>query len=128
MKVAVKVTDCRNVDGFGVEASVTNPAVLPLAYLFTTWLSTFVVPDVKLASPEYCAVTGCVPTDRVEVVSVAVVPTIGEVPRDLVPSKNWNVPVAPAGAVAVNVTDCRNVDGFGVDASVNPFAVAGFTT
>jgi hypothetical protein len=45
------------------------------------------------------------------------------VPRTVAPSRNVTVPVAPAGAVAVNVTDSPTVDGLADEASVISGAV-----
>ena len=52
----------------------------------------------------YCEVMLCDPTERLEVVRVAVVPEITTVPMLFVPSKKLIVPVLPAGTVVVNVT------------------------
>ena len=58
------------------------------------------------------------PTESAAVENNAVPPLTGAVPRELAPSKNCTVPVAAAGdTVAVNVTDCPDVDGFTDDAS-----------
>jgi len=49
----------------------------------------------------------------------AVPPLSGTVPREVPPSKNCTVPVDAAGdTVAVKVTTCPDVDGFGDDVSV----------
>ncbi len=45
------------------------------------------------------------------------VPLIVPVPRLAAPSKNSTDPVAPAGTVAVRVTEAPKVEGFGVEFS-----------
>jgi hypothetical protein len=58
------------------------------------------------------------PTGSAAVENNAVPPLTGAMPIELAPSKNCTVPVAAAGdTVAVNVTDCPDVDGFADDAS-----------
>ena len=59
----------------------------------------------------------CVPTVSVDVVSDALPPLRATVPRELAPSKNWTVPVAPEDGVtvAVTVTCCPNAEGFSDD-------------
>ena len=53
------------------------------------------------------------PTDSADVERDAVPALTVAVPSELAPSKNSTLPVAAAGAtVAVNVTDCPDVDGF----------------
>ena len=59
------------------------------------------------------------PTDSADVERDAVPAFTVPVPSELAPSKNSTLPVAAAGeTVAVNVTDCPDVDGFTDDASV----------
>ena len=48
----------------------------------------------------------CDPTDRVDVVKVAVVPLITPLPILVPPSKKLMMPVLVNGKVAVKVTDC----------------------
>ncbi len=64
--VAVKVTDCPKLDGFGNELTVVvDPARLTTCPPDNVpWLV------VKLASPLYCAVIVCVPAASVEVTKV----------------------------------------------------------
>jgi hypothetical protein len=65
--------------------------------------------DVKLLSPEYTAVIELLATGRVVVSRVATPLVSVSVPSDVVPLKNWTVPVGvpvPVGAtVAVKATD-----------------------
>ena len=49
----------------------------------------------------------CEPTERLEVVNVAVVPDITPLPILVEPSKKTIVPVFPVGTVPVKVTDCK---------------------
>jgi hypothetical protein len=49
------------------------------------------------------------------VVIVAVVPVILEAPSGVVPSMNNTVPDLPAISEAVNVTDCKYVEGLSED-------------
>jgi hypothetical protein len=72
----------------------------------------------KLESPEYAAVIEWDPTASADVVSCAVPPLSATVPTDVAPSKNCAVPVAADGVtVAVKVTLCPYVEGFGEDAN-----------
>jgi len=72
-----------------------------------------------LASPLYTAVMEWAPTARLESVSEAEPPAMVAVPREVVPSRNCTVPVAADGdTLAVNVTDCPNVDGLALEVSV----------
>jgi hypothetical protein len=78
----------------------------------------------KFVSPLYVAVMLLVPTASVEVVNVATPPVRAGLPIFVVPSKKVTVPVGvplpnPVGkvTVAVKVTDCPGLDGFGEDAS-----------
>jgi hypothetical protein len=113
--VAVKVTDCPNVDGLTDETTAVEvPA------LFTVWVNTGDVLPLKLALPEYCAVIECAPTDSVEIaaeVALPELPFVVTVPSDVAPSKKVTVPcgrVLPIWPVivAVNVTDWPKTDGF----------------
>ena len=54
---------------------------------------------------------GCDPTIKVLVVRVVRPPLKVPVPRTVTPSRNVIVPVAPAGAVAVKVTDWLTIEG-----------------
>ena len=58
------------------------------------------------------------PIGSVEVATVAVPPLNAEVPRIVLPLVKVTVPVAPAGTLAVKVTDCPVVDGFNEDVKV----------
>jgi hypothetical protein len=112
--VAVNVTDWPNVDGFGALAS----AVLELAG-FTVWLCAGDVLPVKLASPEYTAVSEWTPAFRLLVLSTALPDETGLVPSDVAPSKNSTEPPGPPApgetteTVAVSAMLAPNVDGFG---------------
>jgi hypothetical protein len=48
----------------------------------------------------------CDPTERLDVVNVAVVPVITPLPILVAPSTKLMTPVLVKGRVAVNVTDC----------------------
>ena len=52
------------------------------------------------------------PTDRLDVVNVAVVPTMTLLPILVAPSKKLTDAVLVTGIVAVKVTDCLYVEGF----------------
>jgi hypothetical protein len=74
--------------------------------LFTVCVNVEEVLALSLLSPPYAAVMGCEPTDRVEMVNVAVPPLSVPVPIDVPLSLNVTVPVAVLGVtVAVNFTD-----------------------
>jgi hypothetical protein len=117
--VAVKVTDSLVTTGFALATSVV--VVLPL---FTTWPPESVpVLVVKFVSPEYTAVTTCVPAVSVAVLPELAVPALnvtGE-PKLLPSIVNCTVPVgvpapgAAADTVAVKLTDCPYADGFRLD-------------
>jgi hypothetical protein len=68
--VAVNVTDCAYVDGFGVEVT----AVVVLARLMTWPPANVPEPPRLFESPEYVAVTVYVPTASVEVLMEVAVP------------------------------------------------------
>src|SRR5260370_15311637 len=55
---------------------------------------------------------GSVPAGSEDVVAVAAPPVSVDVPKVVVPLVNVTVPVAPAGSVAVNVTEWPGVGGF----------------
>jgi hypothetical protein len=115
--VAVNVTDCPNVDGFSAEVSA-----VAVAALLTTCETALDVLILKFESPPYSAVMECVPAVRADVLSAATpLPFRTPVPSVAAPSLNVTVPVGvpPVDVtVAVNVTDCPNVDAFGADVSV----------
>ena len=77
---------------------------------------------VKLASPLYFAVIECDPADKLANESCAALLETVAVPKDVVPSRNVTVPVAPppnAGCiVAERTTDCPNTAGFALDDTV----------
>jgi len=104
---AVIVTEPPKVLGFGDVVTVTVGVAL-----LTTWTTTFDVSEL------YCAVMLCEPAARAEVVNVATPPEIAPAPMLVAPSKNVMVPVLVGSAVAVKVTDCPKVEGFGDELSV----------
>ena len=69
--------------------------------LFTTWTRTAELVEL------YCAVILCEPTERLDVVNVAVVPDMTPLPMLVEPSKKTIVPVFPVGTVPVKATDCK---------------------
>ena len=75
----------------------------------------------KSGNPAYTAAIVCEPTDSDEVVSVACPdPSVVPVPNVVAPSLNVTVPVgipAPEVTVAVKVTLCPLVEGFGDEVS-----------
>ena len=108
--VAVNVTDCPKIDGFG--APLTVVVVFPL---FTVWVCNGDVLVVKFRSPLYTAVMTCgLPdVDKVEVVNVACPEAFKTAdPIAVAPSMNVTLPVGtpPSGGtaltVAVKVTGC----------------------
>ncbi len=102
------------VDGFAELASI-----VVLVNELTTCDSADDVLPACVPSPEYVAVTLCVPTVSVDVVSAAwLEPLSVPVPRSVAPSKKSTVPVAVGETVAVNVTVKPLVDGFAELASV----------
>ena len=68
--------------------------------MLTTWTSTFEVSEFN------CAVILCDPTDKADVVKVAVVPASTPLPILVAPSKKLTIPLLVIGVVAVKVTDC----------------------
>ena len=112
--VAVSATLVPNEDGFGALLS----AVAVLAW-FTVWLCAEDVLPLKLASPEYTAVSEWPPTASAEVLIEAELPLTGELPSDVAPSKNSTVPPGvpePGGitdTVAERLTLSPTTDGFG---------------
>jgi predicted small secreted protein len=117
--LAVKVTDCPTFDGFSDEVK----AVVVVA-LLTTWLTAFDVLPGKFESPPYTALIASVPAGSVEVLKLAEPPLNAPVPSTVVPFMNETVSPSGGGAprlevtVAVKVTACPYVDGFGEDVSV----------
>ena len=106
LTVAVKVTDCPNVDGLSPLVS----KVLVDA-LSTVWVIAELVLPLKLPSPLYWTVMEWAPVERLEVVSVATPAVMVPLPRLVDPSKKLNVPLGlptPGATVlieAVKVTD-----------------------
>src|SRR5271165_1702954 len=79
----------------------------------------------KLAFPVYSASRKCDPMPNDEVVNVAFPALNGEVPNVVDPSKKITLPVGVPPAevtVAVNVTGCGAIDGFGEAVSLVPVA------
>jgi hypothetical protein len=101
---AVRVTFCPTTGEIGktVTVVVLNACV-------TGTVTAGAMLDVKLLSPEYTAVIELLATGRVDVSRVATPLVSVSVPSDVVPLKNWTVPVGvpvPVGAtVAVKATD-----------------------
>jgi len=89
----------------------------------TVWVNGADVLELKFVSPMYLAVIGWLPTERLDVVNVAIPPLpSGEVPNVTLPSRKVTVPVGvpdPTGVtVAVNVTAWPDLDGFSEEAIV----------
>jgi len=116
--VAVKVTVCPRLAGFGDPVSV----IVVLAWL-TVCVTAFEVLPERFESPPYTAVTESLPTARVEIDKLAEPPLNTPVPNTVVPFMN-EIPSPLGGApireltVAVKLTACPYPDGFGEDASV----------
>src|SRR3989441_2175860 len=128
--VALRVTACPVVEGFGVEVRVV--VVAAAAGAFTTWVTTAEVLAANVALPPYAAVSGWLPAASVEVESDALPLTSGAVPSTVAPSRNVTVPVGTPAAevtVAFRVTACPVVEGFGVEVRLVVVAAAagGFT-
>ena len=123
--VALKATAWPYVEGFGEEISATA-----LAAGFTTWLRIEEALPAKLAFPLYTAVMAFVPGVSVVVVILAEPPVRVTVPSAAVPFLNVTVPAGvpeEEETVAVKVTACPYVEGFGEDISATALA-AWFTT
>src|SRR5881397_1007664 len=124
--VALSVTACPVVDGFGVEVRVV--VVAAAAGAFTTWFTVAEVLAANVALPPYAAVSGCVPTASVEMESEALPLTSVAVPSTVAPSRNVTVPVGTPAAevtVALSVTACPVVEGFGVEVKLVVVDAAG---
>ena len=108
--VAVKVTDCPNVEGLALEVSAVVEATTP-----TAWDSES--DEVALtASPEYVASMGWLPTTSELVVRVATPAASGTVPSGEPSSVKVTEPMGEMPVtVAVKVTDCPNVDGLALE-------------
>jgi hypothetical protein len=104
--VAVNVTGCAVLDGFGLDVRVV---VVPA--LFTVCVKTADVLALKLLFPPYWAVIECDPTERLVIEKVATPFAFRLVePSGVIPSRNVTVPAgfavpAEALTVAVKVTD-----------------------
>ena len=123
--VAVKVTACPLLEGFGEEAS----AVVVDAF-FTVCAKALDVLAAKFADPLYTAFIEWAPAASAEVVSVAVPPLSATVPNGEAPSSKVTIPVgvpAPDVTLEVIVTDCPKVDGF-LDEATEVAVGAGLTT
>ena len=126
--VAVRVTDCPNMEGFSEDVNVAVELALP-----TVWLTAAEVLLAKFASPPYTAVIESVPSGSDVVVRLATPPVNVAVPSEVVPLKNATL--SPSGGappldvtVAVNITGSAYMDGLGVGAGVSVvvvFVVAG---
>jgi hypothetical protein len=117
LTVAVKVTDCPDLDGFSDDVS----AVVVVA-VATLWVNSPDVLPAKFASPLYFAANTLAPASRVEGEKLAVPLLSAAVPKDttkLVSGtqyQNVTVPVAVPPycpvTLAVSVTGCPKMDGF----------------
>src|SRR5438045_3380855 len=85
----LNVTDCPNIAGFRLDATVAV-AVAPLMICVT---GTDVLAE-KLPSPLYFAVMECDPADRLASESCAELLETVAAPKDVAPSRNVTVPVA----------------------------------
>jgi hypothetical protein len=124
--VALRLTACPVVEGFGVEVRVVVVAAAPGA--FTAWVTTAEVLGRNVALPPYSAVSGRVPTASVETDIEALPLTSVAAPSTVEPSRNVTVPVGtPVAAVtvALRVTACPVVEGFGVEVRVVVVVFAG---
>ena len=116
---AVNVTDCPKTEGFALEVTAVD-----VSALFTTWLKIDDVLMLKFVSPLNTAVIECGPTDKDDVLSIAVPPLNVAVPNVVAPSLKVTVPVgepapgATTETAAVNVINCPKTDGFALDATV----------
>jgi len=79
-------------------------------------------------SPDVVAVMGFVPTGKLGTVIVAVPPTMGAVPIELLPFEKVTVPVTPGGTVSVIVTGVFGAGLFGVATGGGITGVALLTT
>ena len=116
LTVAVKVTDCPNVEGFKLE----NSAVV-VGTPFTVCTSTLEVLAKWVASPLYTPVMLCSPAFSFDVAKdVCPDPLSVPVPMVAVPSLNATLPVAvldPPVTVAPNVTESPKLEGFLLEVS-----------
>jgi hypothetical protein len=117
--VADKLTVWPRLDGLGEAVTV----VVVLAWLTVAGVAAEVLAP-KVVSPEYCAVIESEPVGNAVVVIVADPLLRVAVPSEVVPLKNWTVPVGvptpevPDVTLAVRVTDWPVTDGLGVTVTV----------
>jgi hypothetical protein len=115
--VAVKVTLCPKTGALGENVSVVVVIAFP-----TVTVVTGEVLDVNVESPEYWAVIELAPIARAVGGSEATPSVSVAVPSEVVPLKNWTVPVGVpeviAATVAVSVTSCPNTGALGVKETV----------
>jgi hypothetical protein len=130
--VAANVTDCPNVDGFGDDVTEVEVALPPVDC--TTCGAALSLPLLfcQPVAPVNEAVIVWLPTARVVVLNAACpLPFTATFEASVVaPSVKVTVPVgmpAPDVTVAVNVTDCPNVDGLGAELTEVEVAAAGTT-
>jgi hypothetical protein len=115
--MAVKVTCCPAVTITAEEVSAVEVAAWTVSLT-----AVYEVLPVKFVSPKYFAVIEWIPSDKDEVLKAACPDAFSvPVPICMLPSKNCTmpvgVPVVELETVAVNVTDCPRVAGFGEDVS-----------
>src|SRR5262249_36660966 len=125
--VELSVTDCPTTDGFGADVRLVDVAAA--AGALTTWFTVGEVLVANVALPLYVAVSGWVPTVRVDVTREALPSPRVAVPTPVAPSLNVTVPVGPPAAdvtVALSVTAWPLVEGFGLEVRLVDVA-AGFT-
>jgi len=121
--VAVKVTDCPNVDGLGAEVTAVDVAPCTICAAAVPLLPAKLVPSVNVA------VMLWLPTARFVVLNVAtpLALTATAEANVVAPSVNFTVPLGVpvvAVTVAVNVTDCPKLDGFGAELTAVLVAVS----
>src|SRR5438067_4488317 len=127
--VAVKVIAWPNTAGL---ADAATAVAVPTSPGLTTSDRAADVAARKLPSPPYATVIGWLPTARPDVVNDAVPPLSVPVPIVVAPSEKVTAPVgvpapgAPAVTVAVKVTACPAVAGFG-DEPIETVVAAGAT-
>ncbi len=110
--VAVNVTDCPIVEGFGDKSRVVVVVSL------TTWLKVGEVLGVKFVLPTYVAVMDLVWPEGKTLSRVAFPPLSVAVPMAFAPLKKLTVPLGVLGdpdTVAVKATDWPALDGFGLE-------------
>jgi hypothetical protein len=114
--VAVKVTAFPEVEGFRLE---TKAVVVAIRVLLTICVNEPLLPALLL-SPEYVATTASLPTGNVDVMHCATPEESVTDPQPLMVDALAINPTVPDGeapplTVAANVTDCPEVDGFGLE-------------